>query len=462
MGLANPWTGTFKLGPDGAIDLHAEAYELSGRGTSAAYLGGDVRAIYKLEPSAEGDRLTICFPTHADAARPTTFTAADDVRVVSFIHVGDTFPDWPKDVTVTVLDPSGKPAVGASVFNYASRSRAGKYDASIKAVVIDMKSPLTWGYSDLATTGPDGTVTLPYTAFENASGVPSAAHDTARGWAGFAHVSPAALRTGKLTIQVQPTRLVRGSITSDLLLKAGGKLPWCAAYVFPADNNRTFWSEASDGTFEFVLPPGTYDLDTYGNDLKTRHESITVPAGEGEFTLPPISLEPTKILSLVGRPPPPLRGVVAWKGQPVDLASLKGKVVLVNFWGYWCGGCVAEMPQVMRIAEKYKDRGLVVVGIHADFGDGIDTVAKLDAKTAGYRSGIWHGKDLPFPTALVCDAPGQRRVSDDFGVTYFPSTVVIGREGRVLGLSGTQVDLNLNCDDEKLIDASIERLLSAK
>src|SRR5436190_1317967 len=53
------------------------------------------------------------------------------------------------------------------------------------------------------------------------------------------------------------------------------------------------------------------------------------------------------------------------KGSAIDLNALKGKVVLIDFWATWCGPCVAAIPHVEELYEKYKDKGLVVIG-HTD------------------------------------------------------------------------------------------------
>jgi thiol-disulfide isomerase/thioredoxin len=156
--------------------------------------------------------------------------------------------------------------------------------------------------------------------------------------------------------------------------------------------------------------------------------------------------------------------VLAWKNGAVNLASLKGKVVLLNFWGYWCGGCVVEMPTLMHLYDKYHDRGLAVVTVHVDAANDVDTVAKLDARTAWLRTGIWKGRDLPFPTALAAGHPyGHSRslAGAAFGILGYPTTVVIARDGLVLGETRKQVALDLTAD-EKTVDAEMEKLLGAK
>jgi thiol-disulfide isomerase/thioredoxin len=62
---------------------------------------------------------------------------------------------------------------------------------------------------------------------------------------------------------------------------------------------------------------------------------------------------------------PDFTGISNWlNSEPLTIASLRGKVVVVDFWTYGCINCVRTLPYVTQLYEKYKDRGLVVVGIH--------------------------------------------------------------------------------------------------
>lgn len=104
-------------------------------------------------------------------------------------------------------------------------------------------------------------------------------------------------------------------------------------------------------------------------------------------------------------------------GKDFNLASQKGKVLLLDFWATWCGPCVIEMPWFVEFQSKYGAKGLSVVGISVD-----DPVAKLK----------------PFGDKLKVNYPllvGDRR--DDikekaFGPMWgLPVTFVIGRDGKI-------------------------------
>ncbi len=62
---------------------------------------------------------------------------------------------------------------------------------------------------------------------------------------------------------------------------------------------------------------------------------------------------------------PNFAGISNWfNSAPLTMANLRGKVVLVDFWTYGCVNCVNTLPHVTELYAKYKDRGLVVVGVH--------------------------------------------------------------------------------------------------
>jgi peroxiredoxin len=102
-------------------------------------------------------------------------------------------------------------------------------------------------------------------------------------------------------------------------------------------------------------------------------------------------------------------------GAKVTLASLKGKVVLLNFWATWCGPCQVEIPWFIEFNKTYKARGLAVVGVSMD-EDGWKSVKPyLATKKIDYT--------IVAGTEDVAKAYG--------GVDSLPSTFIIDREGKI-------------------------------
>ena len=118
---------------------------------------------------------------------------------------------------------------------------------------------------------------------------------------------------------------------------------------------------------------------------------------------------------------PGLDGAVEWlNSKPLTAADLRGKVVLVDFWTYSCINCIRTVPYVRAWAEKYKDQGLVVIGVHAPefaFEKQIDNVRKAVADFGirypvaidnDYR--IWRAFENSYwPAHYLIDAKGQLR-----------------------------------------------------
>ena len=103
-------------------------------------------------------------------------------------------------------------------------------------------------------------------------------------------------------------------------------------------------------------------------------------------------------------------------GNNVSLATYKGKVVLLNFWATWCGPCKAEIPGFVKLQEKYRDKGLVIVGYSVD-----DTAEKAKAYAAQYK--------MNYPILL---GEGREDLQDAYGPIWgLPSTFIISKDGKV-------------------------------
>lgn len=118
---------------------------------------------------------------------------------------------------------------------------------------------------------------------------------------------------------------------------------------------------------------------------------------------------------------PPLDGAVQWlNSSPLTTEQLKGKVVLVDFWTYSCINCLRAIPYVKAWAEKYKDQGLVVIGVHSPefaFEKNVDNVKKAISDlgitypvAVDNDYAIWRAFDNEYwPAHYFIDAKGQVR-----------------------------------------------------
>jgi len=116
--------------------------------------------------------------------------------------------------------------------------------------------------------------------------------------------------------------------------------------------------------------------------------------------------------------PAPLTAFTQGDGREITLAAFQGRVVLLNFWATWCAPCVREMPSLDRLQAALRDEGLAVVAVSQDFA-GEDMVAPFFR-----RQNLEH-------LAIYLDGDGA--LAKAFGINGLPTTLLIDREGRVVG-----------------------------
>ncbi len=115
----------------------------------------------------------------------------------------------------------------------------------------------------------------------------------------------------------------------------------------------------------------------------------------------------------------------------MSLSELKGKVVLLDFWASWCGPCRKENPNVLRIYNKYKDKGFDIMAVSLDKKKGpwLKAIEKDGL--------IWHH---------VSDLRGwKNEVAIDYSVRSIPHTVLLDQQGRIIArnLRGASLESKL-------------------
>jgi len=121
-------------------------------------------------------------------------------------------------------------------------------------------------------------------------------------------------------------------------------------------------------------------------------------------------------------------------GSQVDLARLRGKVVLIDFWATWCGPCMKEVPNVVAAYQKYHDKGFEVVGISLDKSK--DAMLKVAAQ-----------KGMTWPQYF--DGKGwNNEISSGFHIQQIPTMWLVNKNGLV---ATTEARGNLDAVIEKLL-----------
>lgn len=166
------------------------------------------------------------------------------------------------------------------------------------------------------------------------------------------------------------------------------------------------------------LPP----IGVENNRLVQRKLSALVKEASGNtFVLRPSDVAFSSDGTLpVLAPAPELQQLSGWiNSPPLTLESLKGKVVLVDFWTYSCINCLRTLPHLIRWYQNYSDKGFVLLGIHTPEFPFEKEYANVEAAVRRYG--------IPYPIALDNDYATWRA----YGNLYWPAHYLIDRDGKL-------------------------------
>ena len=168
----------------------------------------------------------------------------------------------------------------------------------------------------------------------------------------------------------------------------------------------------------WLLPDGSQPAAPATNAPKTEQTKNTNDA--------PDDIEATTLVK-AGTQAPDFR-VEMFDGTTFTLGSLRGKVVLLNFWATWCGPCQREMPDIQKLYEKYgKNTGdVIVLGVaNPKTKDAPNNQDQAEPGIVQYLSE--NGYSYP----VLMDRTGA--LFSAYGITSFPTTFMIDQEGNVFG-----------------------------
>ncbi len=149
-------------------------------------------------------------------------------------------------------------------------------------------------------------------------------------------------------------------------------------------------------------------------------------------------------------PAPEFRGITQWiNSEPLTLAKLRGKVVIVHFWTHGCSNCINNYPHYKAWQDRYAGKDVVIVGIHTPETSGERDVSRIKAQAA--KNG------LKFPIAVDNDNANW----DAWHNRYWPTVYVVDRRGVVR--YGWEGELNYGgADGEEKVRKLVASLLLEK
>jgi len=165
----------------------------------------------------------------------------------------------------------------------------------------------------------------------------------------------------------------------------------------------------------------------------------TVQPKQPEFAQPEMEGGPAEQLKVKAGDAAPDFKLMGLDGKEVSLASLKGKVVLLDFWATWCGPCKAAMPTMQKLHDEYASKGVVILGVNT-WEQKADAAKDYMASKKFTYGCLLKGDDL----------------ATAYGISGIPTLVIIGKDGTIVEIEVGLADPS-GAGLRKAIDAALKK-----
>ncbi|WP_422924035.1 sigma-70 family RNA polymerase sigma factor [Singulisphaera sp. PoT] len=256
-----------------------------------------------------------------------------------------------------------------------------------------------------------------------------------------------------LDVRLRPTRIVKGRVVEEprddprasmnfgIYTVEQDVKPWREWLRWILPNSNANDPPHVKRHFEVRLPAGKYKLE-FRSETMQRVVDVEVPTGTEPMDVD-FRLESLASVRATGGPAMEI-DADDLEGHPVKLSDLRGNVVVLDFWGKWCGPCVGAMPRLVELQKRFQGKPLVILALH----DGsIRSADEYRKAIAPIKDQFWGGADLPFK--VLIDRPqaekgarsydykpgeiGSGQTNSTYEIMSWPSTFVIDPRGHLVG-----------------------------
>ena len=354
------------------------------------------------------------------------------ISAAGISHAEDTDGNQVETITLKLIDSQGKSVEAAQVGD-----RGGFLEIAPGCLWLD------WGYSNLDRTlsNESGIVEIPKDKLFPKESIDNVSLYVVQERRRIGAIVEIDRETTRREIKLEPLCIVQGTATSEQIEKLKRLGRQCSVYVKSqsqiqlSDSNWFLsWKDDDGGQFTFLLPPGQYQLfacvNGSGRERKT-YKKIEIPEGKAQLDAGRIEAPLTMIDSLIEKQPLEIDSVEQWlQGEPVKLADLKGKAVIVTFM---CHPANRVFKELLELNDNYGQKGLEIIDIVAPVNT---TIEALNESLDKYRDRM--GGTFGF---AIDGGPGQvikgLHIPGDsiknYEINKTPTMILINPDGLVEG-----------------------------